>query len=122
MRVKRAVDIQIELVGAVRDLYSMARTFKLTSAEINERYAKLIARYPKLPRHVENYVRGYRDCLSDSLYHHDLFHAYEWQGKLYEKWDSMPEELKEHIKQTPTDSLVHGHYWKGTSRPYFLGA
>ena len=120
MRIDRAVKIQADLTSAVRDLYSMARTFKLTSSEINERYAKLIARYPKLPRHVENYVRGYRDCLSDSLYPHDLFHAYEWQGQLYEKWDSFPVELKEQVRADKV--IVHGHYWKGTNKPYFLGA
>ena len=121
MRTKRALDIQSDLVGRITWLVREARTYHFTHAYLLEQYHKALDRYPKLPNWVKQYVRGYFTALVDDLYRDALIHAYEWQGELYEKWDSYPEELKQHIRSTPTDNLVHGHYWKGTKSAFFLG-
>jgi hypothetical protein len=99
-----------------------ARECRFQHSYILDRYQAAIGAYSKLPRWVTQYVRGYRDALINNLYRTDLFHAYEWKGELYEKWDSMPEEMKAHIRSTPTDDLIHGHYWKGSKSAFFLGS
>ena len=112
MRLKRSIAIQQQLTTNIGDLFSRARSYGLSSSEMSTRLSAMFERYPKLPRHVKEYVRGYYFALWNNLYRTDLIHGYMWKGLLFSKWDEMPEELKEHIRSNPTDKLECGHYWK----------
>ncbi len=124
MKLDRSIDIKMELQTRVQDLVSSAKCFHLTHSELTDRYLKLFERYPKdLPTHVRSYISGYYSALVDSLYHVHLTHGFEWNGIVYEKWDSMPEDLKEVIRKD-CDNVPHGHYWKDTldkrtNKPFF---
>ncbi len=124
MKLARAVDIQWELETRVKDLVSEAICFSSTSKDLDTKFGTLFAKYPHdLPVHVKAYIRGYYSALRDNLYRNHLFFAYEWEGKLYEKWEAYPEPLREYLRARPTGDLeiAHGHFWKGTEKPFFLG-
>lgn len=127
MRLERAINLQSQLVNSVIDLYSLARACHLTSSQINERFNRLFEPFPKLPNHVRQFVRGYREALTDRLYHQYLQYGYEWNGIVYPaNWDTLPEELKEALRKGTL--VTHGHYWNdtlatpGQAKPFFLGS
>lgn len=123
MKQKRAIKIQRELLRNLVDLYTCGSMFHYTSEQLNEKFAELFKRYPAdLPGYVREYIRGYRHALDDNLYRYHLVHGFEHNGRVFCKWDDMPEEIKELVK---LDKLQNGHYWKdtleNTPKPYFIG-
>lgn len=126
MNASRVVKIQNELQSRTLDLVSQVKCFHGTHASLIDRQIKLYDRYPnRLPHHVKAYIRGYFTALIDSLYHTDLVHGYEWNGRVYTNWDTFPEDLKK-VTIDDVDDIPHGHWWKdtvvtGENRPFFLG-
>jgi len=124
MKLDRAIDIQNELESRIIDLISSAKIFQLTHAQMCKRYNALFERYPKdLPYHVRSFASGYFRALLNNLYHADLTHGYLYQGTVYSKWDTYPEELKA-ILRGPTDTIPHGHFWTASlankeNKPFF---
>lgn len=127
MNLDRAIKVQHDLVTRLRDLASSARSFGLSSTEINARYIALLDKLPKkTPRHVREFARGYWQCLSDKFYESDLvfggfigetfYSTHRNRDDYYEKNGIEPREYADNGKVTR-----RGHYWATNLRPYFIG-
>lgn len=71
-----------------------------------------------------NWAEGYRDAAQDNWYRNNLVHCYNVDGKLYGKWNTFPEEIKEKFRRN--EVTIGGFYWKDKdgnpdiSKPYFV--
>lgn len=118
--VDRALRIQAKLKNRVSELYSLARSFHLTHDELLERRKAILesTEWQKAPYWATSYVRGYEECLRDTLYRHEL----EWRmwvdGRLLTRGEIDAIQATEPIKcensvWSRIDSEKSRHCWKG---------
>jgi len=83
MKIERALKLRDAAKMRLRDLYSFAVFHAITSAEINESYAAILADIGKAPQWVRSYVDGYRQALTDRLYETTLIFGGFYDGRFY---------------------------------------
>src|SRR6478736_5692678 len=76
MKLQRSIDVQSQTITRLSDAVSALKTYKGTSADLNDATNKIFAQLPKTtPRHVIEYCRGYLACLRDQLYRTDIVYG-----------------------------------------------
>lgn len=107
----------------VAGIFSSARIFHLTSAEVHSKFNALLDRLPKRSntREHRGYLRGCYDTHVDQLYkdslefcyiseEHGIVSTYKKSERYYEKCGMQVSELT---------NLPNGFYWIGTDKPWF---
>lgn len=118
----------------IADFYSSTRSFRLTSAEMQERrqtyiLSELSRKHGKravYSAYVAGYVAGLEAAHRAEMYRFHLEYCFCVDGVLYSTHrDSTHRKTEEFYARGEGHILgnapVHGHYWKGTDKPYFLG-
>lgn len=116
MRIETALNHQKRAIMQTRDLYSSAESFGLSSAQINERFNVILGSIAHCSGSIREYVRGYRQCLSDQLYRTALVHGGFVDGRFYSTHSNRPDYYERNgIKAVDyaDDGRVtaRGHYW-----------
>lgn len=118
----------------ISDVYNMARLSHMPHSKLMEYRAEWIT--AELTRkhgkrnvysaYVRGYVAGLEAAESARLYREFLEYCYCVDGVLYSTHkESVHRKTEEFYARNAGHELssaaVHGHYWKGTDKPYFLG-
>lgn len=101
----------------IRDRFNAAKIYKPTSKHIHSQVLEIMEDVKSCPGWVRDYIRGYYECLFDSLWQHMEF-CYEVNGVLYTTnrnsdkphWDTLPDYNMK--------GKLCAHYWFGTDKPY----
>jgi len=104
MKIETQLNKRREAVQKIHNLYSHARHFGLSHAEMLERFDKVMEGLAKCPSSIQAYVQGYRDALMDRD-----------REDYYVKLGFTPNVYAD-------DGLVkdRGHYWKENLKPFFI--
>jgi hypothetical protein len=111
----------------LRDLYSHAKHFGLTSAEINEQYnSRVLARLKGAPSWALYYVQGIRDQISHTLYcDGSLVHGAFIGETFYSTHSNRPDYYGKNgfgsAEFAQVTKVSRGHYWSHNLKPYFVG-
>jgi hypothetical protein len=128
MRIETALKRRNAAMMALRDLYSHAKHFGLTSAEINEQFnSRVLATLKGAPAWTRYYVQGARDQISHELYcDGSLVHGAFIGGAFYSTHSNRPDYYGKNgfgaagfARATAKGST--GHYWSHNLKPYFVG-
>ena len=125
MRIKTALDRRTTASRRLHEVYSRARHFKFTSAEINAESLAVRATCNKCPAWVHAYLEGVESVLRDSLYANDLEYCSYVRGNLVSHYRGSPryyEDAGLSPREVCHENTNGGHYWKGTDKPYFTNA
>ena len=109
--IARTIDIISIMIQRDKDLYSMARSYGMSSDGLrNKRKEHILEdpRYQKLPHWGKARIEGYRECLHDSLYRYDLIFSYDVQG---ERLAINTQEYTEKVDYNTLDANTGRHIW-----------
>jgi len=123
MNSDRVYKVQDRAKHTMFSIYSSAKSYKSTAAEIRGRVLELKESLPKgTPYYVKSFLYGMEEVLQADLYRYCFEFCYTVDGKLYstckksdryyEKHDITPSQLQ-------ARSTANGHYWTDTDKPYF---
>lgn len=128
MRINSALALRDHAVTRTRDLYSAAKHFGPTAAQMDSDFAAILAtmRKAKAPSWAIAYVKGYRQCLRDTLYESRLVFGAWIDDKFYSTYRSRDDyyekqgiNASDYAAMTQNNSTV-GHYWAhDVTKPYF---
>ena len=128
MKIDRAINLQMQMLQRIKDIYSTAEIMGLSSDQISERinaqvYAHLAEK--KAPQWLISFIRGYQTCVIDNLYSNKLVFGIWYDGVFYsthrdredyyEKCGISANEFNIAISNVNNP----GHYWKENLKPYF---
>lgn len=125
MKIELALKKRDSALISLRDLYSHAKHFGLTSAEITQRYCvSVLPKLAKTPAWCRNYIDGYRRALDDSLYAENLVFGCWIDGKFY----SNQRKRADYYETQGLNPQIYcersqnrtGHYWAHNLKPYFV--
>jgi len=113
MKVSTACNHLKKAKAWLRGLYSLTKTYHLTQKEmLDHKYnAEIKAIKKKCPSWVAHYLNGMSEVMFWNLYEYNFIWMLEYNGKIYFRWDELPEEGKEHFRKTGGSG---NHYWKDT--------
>jgi hypothetical protein len=127
MEYRRMIDRRTAFIGRMQSAYSSAKMFQLTSKQLNEKTREIFAAMQAegMPKHAQEFVRGYAAALTDELYRNDLVYGAVIKGQFYsthrdradyyEKHGISARQFAEEEKNNP------GHYWgTDTSCAFFV--
>ena len=128
MRIETALQRKARAVMQLRDLFSSAESFGMTSAALNERVKTIReTTLAKCPHWVHAHVDGYREALTDSLYRRSLMFGGFVDGRFYSTHRTRPDYYESNgiaPADFADDGRVQdrGHYWSTTStpKPFFI--
>jgi len=116
-------------VSALRDLYSRAESFGMSSADINSRFCDILTTLDRCPGWTREFVRGYQKCLTDNLYRYSLVHGGFYAGTFYSTHSKRADYYERNgigAVEYSDDGKVtaRGHYWikhvdAGKPKPFF---
>lgn len=128
MRISTALVARDHAIRQTRYLYSAAKLYCPTAAQMDSDFAAILAtmRKSKAPQWAIAYVKGYRHCLRDSLYESALVFGAWIDGKFYSTYRSRDDyyekqgiNASDYAAMTQSNASV-GHYWAhNVSKPYF---
>lgn len=127
MRYSQVIKARNDAKTRLRDLYSMAQHFGMSSETIDSRYATILGQMPKgTPWHAKAYLEGYRQALNDKLYETTLIYGGWINGVFYSTHSSRPDYYERHgispcEYATSGKVTMRGHYWPNL-KPYFIGS
>lgn len=123
-----------EWQNRVSDAYNMARLSRMPHSEFLAYRAKWIAaelnrkhgKRAVYSAYVKGYVSGLEAAENARLYREFLEYCYLVGGVLYSTHrDSTHRKTEEFYSRNAGHELgnaeAHGHYWKGSDKPFFLG-
>lgn len=124
MRISQAIKIQDRAYQNIRDIYSHAIAFGLSSHEINTRVNDMMTKLGPKPRWVESFVDGCRRTLTDDLYRNNLVFLFTLKDGRRINTKVMPEGMSH--REVSEQSVSFGHYWisrldeNGHAKPFFV--
>ena len=110
MKTTRSAKLRIEYMTRISDMWSMIATYKCTFAkylEIRKERIEGTPEYAKLPIHSREYLRGYETAFY-TLQTRQMMYVHSYAGKVYVKWDDLPEEGKQTFRDHTGKSA---HVW-----------
>ena len=118
MATDRNERIRAEAITSINDAFSSAVHFKSSHNDLMTRVNAVYARYPKIPRWLYNYLRGYTDCKYKAIYpllvfgrwhdgefystHRDRADSVDQRGMTYEAFSKLPGESAHYWAADPT--------------------
>lgn len=112
---------QERAIMQIRDLFSKARIFKMTSSAITAEYLKIKEGMTRCPMYSREYISGYFRALSDKLWEEMEF-CYLIDGVLYTTNKCKNgESNKPNWRDLPDYNMkgkLCAHFWLNTDRPY----
>jgi len=116
---KLALDRLETLKLRLASIYSTALCFHQNHDKvITEKYEKIYSskEHRRLTQRDMAYFRGYEQAFYDLWMQAHIMSGYEWDGRIYSDWDSMPEECRQAIRKNkePECKLYYNntsHVW-----------
>ncbi len=124
MKLDRSIKIQMRAYQNLRDIYSHAVGFGLTSQEINTRVSDMMTKFGPMPRWINSYIEGCRKVLTDDLYRNNLVFLFTMPDGSHVNTKIMPEGMSH--RDVSEESISSGHYWIGRldaigkAKPFFV--
>lgn len=125
MKVSRALKIRDDAVAGLKECYSAAKHYGLSSNKMEERKRAMLEQkgVNNAPEWVSHYLAGYWRALVDGAYNHDLVHGAYVNGKFYSTHSSRDDYYDKH-GIAPSDfardsNPTKGHYWSDSLKPFF---
>jgi len=118
MKSKTAFNHQQRLLSRIKDIYSSAKIYQISSSSLIAKKKSFYESEPcwkKLPEHVRSYLSGYDTCLWDKHWELVMW-SFNWEGVEYSGWNELPESGKEAIRQNKLSG--HHIYIKEPHREY----
>lgn len=121
MDIGRALKIRDELIREYKDIYSRAKTFRMTASQMYELKLQADRRKPNdTPKWVFEYARGYYACIIDIIFQTEVEFCYVTStGMVLSTYRGSPR-YYEDMGFEPHDmcGLSNAHFWKGSDKPF----
>lgn len=127
MRIATTLNKKTDAVRGSIDAISAARSFGSLSRDLHDRLRAVVANMGTAPQWAREYIRGYQDCLTGSLYLTDLVHGGYIDGVFCSTHRSRADyyERRDIGAKVWNDTATEkGHYWEETKtrglKPFFI--
>ena len=127
MRIAVALRKRDWALSRMKDIYSRATHYGLTSAAINEEVAAVweSLNAVKAPSWIKSYLEGWRAAQTDNLYREHLVFGGKVEGVFYSTHHDRTDYYEKNgiaPCDYADDGRVkdRGHYWKSNLRPFFI--
>jgi hypothetical protein len=125
MRIEKAIKIQDAAYHGLRDIYSNAIFYGISSKELNRRVDDMMESFGPIPRWIHSFIGGCRRTMTDGLYSDHLVFLFTMPDGSQVNTKALPEGMTH--RDVSEQSVSSGHYWigrldeTGKCKPFFIG-